>query len=60
MTNETAGINVTNLGPYYTEIKYFAECVRDGRPVEVAPLSEGIKSARLAFREWKAAKEYIN
>ena len=60
VTDDTAGINVTNLGPYYTEIKYFAECVRDGKPVEVAPLSEGIKSAKLAFREWKAAREYVD
>ena len=28
-------------------------------PVELAPLSEGVKSAELAIKEWKMAKEYI-
>lgn len=57
--SESAGINISNLGPYYTEIKYFAECVRDERDIEVAPLCEGVKSVRLAVREWEAAKEYV-
>ena len=59
VSDNTAGINVSNLGPYYTEIKYFAECVRDGKPVEVAPLSEGVKSVEVALKEWKAAKAYV-
>ena len=54
-----AGINISDLGPYYTEIKYFAECVRDGKPSEIAPLSEGVKSVEWAIREWKAAKKYV-
>ena len=59
VSDNTAGINVSNLGPYYTEIKYFAECVRDGKPVEVAPLSEGVKSVEVALKEWEAAKAYV-
>lgn len=57
--SDVAGINVSNLGPYYSEIKYFAECVRDGKPIERAPLSEGVKSVQLALKEWKEAKAYV-
>ena len=57
--DSTAGINISNLGPYYTEIKYFINCLMENRPIEVAPLSEGVKSVELALEEWEAAKEYI-
>lgn len=57
--SDAAGINISNLGPYYTEIKYFMECVRDNKPVETAPLIEGVKSVELALKEWEAAKAYI-
>lgn len=60
VSDDTAGINISNLGPYFSEIRYFTECVRDGKPAEVAPLSEGIKSVELALKEWQAAKAYIN
>ena len=59
ITDNSAGINVSNLGPYYSEIKYFVECLRDGKEIEVAPLEEGIKSVRLARKEWDAAKAYL-
>lgn len=58
--SDVAGINVSNLGPYYTEIKYFQECVREDKPVEVAPLIEGARSVQLGIKEWNAAKEYVN
>ena len=58
--DDSAGINVSNLGPYYTEIKYFIECLQSGREVEVAPLEEGIKSVRQGIEEWRRAKEYVN
>lgn len=57
--DDTAGINVSNLGPYYTEIKYFLQCVLEDKPIEVAPLSEGVRSVELALKEWEAAKQYI-
>lgn len=57
--SDLAGINISNLGPYFTEIKYFAERVRDGKSIEVAPLCEGVKSVRLAIKEWEAAKRYV-
>lgn len=59
MDDNTAGINVSNLGPYYTEIKYFVKCVMEGKPIEVAPLTEGVKSVELALKEWEAAKAYV-
>lgn len=45
------GINITNLGPYYTEIKYFLECLRDGKEITLAPLQEGVKSVEQALEE---------
>lgn len=57
--DNTAGINVSNLGPYYTEIKYFLQCVMDGKPIEVAPVMEGVKSVELALKEWEAARKYV-
>ncbi|NBJ94327.1 gfo/Idh/MocA family oxidoreductase [bacterium 1xD42-62] len=59
MEDDTAGINVSNLGPYYTEIQYFLQCIMDGKPIEVAPLAEGVKSAELALKVWEAAKDYV-
>lgn len=58
-TSDAAGINISNLGPYYTEIKYFIQCVKEDKPVEVAPISEGVKSVEIALKEWEAAKEYV-
>lgn len=57
--DNTAGINVSNLGPYYTEIKYFLQCVRDDKAIEVAPLIEGVKSVEFALKEWEAARAYV-
>lgn len=44
------GTNISNLGPYYNELKYFlTETLNGGK--EIAPLSEAVKSARLAWKE---------
>lgn len=58
--DHSAGINVSNLGPYYVEIKYFLQCLKENREPELAPLKEGVQSVRCAIEEWKAAKEYIS
>lgn len=58
-TSDVAGINVSNLGPYFTEIKYFVECIQEGKEIETAQVCEGVKSVELALREWEAAKEYV-
>ena len=33
---------------------------RSDKPVEVAPLIEGVRSVQLGIKEWNAAKEYVN
>ena len=58
--DDSAGINISDLGPYYTEDKYFMECLMNGREVEVAPLEEGIKSVLQGIEEWRQAKEYVS
>lgn len=49
--NVDSGINVSNLGAYYSEIKYFIDKVITGEGEEIAPLSEGIASAMLVKKE---------
>ncbi len=56
---EEAGINISDVRPYYTEIKYFLECVRDHKKVQLASLEEGVKTVRLAIREIEEAKAYM-
>lgn len=58
VTDNTAGINISNLGPYYTEIKYFIECIQNNLPVDTASLSEGVRAANLARKELDLAKQY--
>lgn len=48
------GINITNLGPYYTEIKYFLECLRDGKEITLCTASGRRKIRRT--RHWKSGK----
>lgn len=49
------GINVSSLGGYLKEIKYFVEEIIGGNGKEIAPLCEGVASARLAWKEIKLA-----
>lgn len=50
-TDNSAGINISTLGPYYTEIKYFIESILNNKEPSKASLEEGIKSVQLALRE---------
>jgi predicted dehydrogenase len=50
------GGNLSSLGGYYNELKYFIECLKDKKPAEVAPLEEGIASFRLTMREIEVAE----
>lgn len=59
MEDHSAGINISNLGPYYTEIQYFLKCIRQEEPVERAPLAEGVKSVLLGRQVLAAAKQFI-
>lgn len=58
--DDSAGINITDQGPYYAEIKDFYACIAEGKPLTIAPLSEGVKSVRLGLKELEAAKKFIN
>lgn len=59
VNDDSAGINISNLGPYYTEIKYFIQCLLEGKSPKRAPLCEGVKSVLCSIEELNAAKEYL-
>jgi predicted dehydrogenase len=51
VNDSSSGINISNLGPYYTEIKYFIEGLLHNKPITISPLSEGVGSVLLALEE---------
>ena len=60
LRDTSMGINISDLGPYYLEIRYFIECLRENREIGRAPLEEGVKSALLAREELEAARKYVD
>lgn len=50
------GGNISSLGGYYNEIKYFLECLNNGDEIKIAPLEEGIESFRLTVNEIHSAQ----
>jgi predicted dehydrogenase len=55
--SDELGGNISSLGGYFNELKYFIECILNKSPIETAPLEEGIKSFRLIMKELEAAKK---
>lgn len=49
------GGNISSLGGYYNELKYFVEGLQGKHPLEIATISEAIKSVQLVKREIAAA-----
>jgi len=49
------GGNVSDLGGYYNELKYFTDRVKSGLPIEKSTLDESVKSLELVIREIKNA-----
>lgn len=49
------GGNISSLGAYYNELKYFTQKIRDREKLALAPLSEGIRSVLLDLEEIKSA-----
>ncbi|MBQ4259467.1 MAG: Gfo/Idh/MocA family oxidoreductase [Lachnospiraceae bacterium] len=49
------GINVSDMGPYLNEIKYFIETIETQNYNGIVPLSEAIASFRLAKKEMELA-----
>lgn len=45
------GGNVSSLGGYYNELKYFVDCISANEAPVIAPLSEGVKSVNLVLDE---------
>lgn len=60
MHDTSMGINISDLGPYYLEIRYFIECIKQDRKVELAPLEEGVRSVLLGIKELAAARKYVD
>ena len=56
-SSESEGLqgNISSLGGYYNELKYFLECLENGSNFEISSLSEGIESFRLVRRGVTAA-----
>jgi predicted dehydrogenase len=53
--SEGLGGNISSLGGYYNEIKYFLECLSKNCEIEIASLEDGIESFRLIKKEIEAA-----
>ncbi len=45
------GGNISDLGGYYNELKYFIERLRANEPLCIAPIDEAVKSVNLALGE---------
>ena len=52
--NEIGG-NISSLGGYYNELKYFVEKLSAGEELAIAPLCEGVKSTELVLDEIASA-----
>lgn len=53
--DEDVGTNISSLGAYYNEIKYFTDHLMSGEPIEVAPLCEAVRSLELDWKEIELA-----
>lgn len=60
LQDAVSGINITDLGSYYTEIRYFLEHLKSGEEIRRAPLEEGIRSVELGLKELAAARAYVD
>ena len=49
--DERMGEKISSLGGYYYELKYFYECLLGNREIEIASLSEAVKSVELIYKE---------
>ena len=52
--NNDIGGNLSSLGAYYNELKYFVDKISAGEIPDIATLSEGVKSANLVLGEIKS------
>jgi predicted dehydrogenase len=52
-----SGGNISSLGGYYNELRYFVDCLVNGKDIKVASLEEAVKSLKLILREIAASRE---
>ncbi len=52
--NNDIGGNLSSLGGYYNELKYFIEKLSANEPLTIAPIDEAVKSVELALAEIKS------
>jgi predicted dehydrogenase len=53
--NNDIGGNISSLGGYYNELKYFVEGLKGEHDLTVAPVEEAVKSIKLVLREVELA-----
>lgn len=51
-----SGGNISSLGGYYNELKYFTECLDGNRDIEISTLDESIRSLNLVLHEISVCK----
>jgi Predicted dehydrogenases and related proteins len=54
--SEESGGNLSSLGGYYNEIKYFLNCLKNGEDIKIISIEEGVASLRLLMKEIKAVE----
>lgn len=54
-----AGGNISSLGGYYNEVKYFVDCVKAGRAPETATAEDARDAVALVFREMASAQKKL-
>ena len=54
-----AGGNISSLGGYFNEVKYFVDCVKSGRTPETATAEDARDTLALVFREMASAQKKL-
>ena len=57
--NVKVGGNISDLGGYYNEIRYFVQCVKKGREPEITTPQDARKSLALVFEEMASARKKL-
>jgi len=54
-SSKAGGGNISSLGGYFNELKYFVDCLEKGRPPEISTPEQGAESVRTVLAEIKSA-----
>ena len=54
-----AGGNISSLGGYFNEVKYFVDCLKAGRAPETATAEDARDAVALVFREMASAQKKL-